>query len=328
MTEEEFLARWDAERPIYEAWGRAVAHKLTADLAPIIAPVATDVFIRIPIKPRLKGAGSLLVKAFYRAKSYNNPFDDITDKVGVRLVLLVASQMPVAQRVIENCASWVHSKDKDFEAERDQDPYKFSYQSDHYIVRAKGGVEFDGVQIPDGTPCEVQVRTLLQHAQSELTHDTIYKPSVVSTPAMLRANAKSIALVEATNDYFEDVMRAVETATGDSRRLFEGLVGLYREFVGSSPDPTKADGLLLEAFAPNPSGQVLTDLKEFLNEKKFIADRLKERGPRKILFRQPSILLVYKAVASTPNEAANQWPLTRAEVEPIYSDLGEKPPAT
>ena len=50
------------------------------------------------------------------------------------------------------------------------------------------------------------MRTLLQHAHSELTHDTIYKPSVVQTPAMLRAAAKSMALIEATGDYFEELV--------------------------------------------------------------------------------------------------------------------------
>src|SRR3546814_12228521 len=32
-----------------------------------------------------------------------------------------------------------------------------------------------------GTPCEVQLRTLLQHAHSQLTHDTIYKPKTIAS---------------------------------------------------------------------------------------------------------------------------------------------------
>nr|WP_249804714.1 MULTISPECIES: hypothetical protein [unclassified Bradyrhizobium] len=65
-------------------------------------------------------------------------------------------------------------------------PYEFRYQSVHYIVRSRGDQKLDGQNITAGTPCEVQIRTLLQHAHSELTHDTIYKPSVKGTPAIAR----------------------------------------------------------------------------------------------------------------------------------------------
>src|SRR5690242_20644493 len=96
---------------------------------------------------------------------------------------------------------------------------------------------------------------------------------------------------------------------------------------GIAPDPTRADGLLLDAYAPQPSSAIFENLISFLKKKTFIADRLKERGPRKLLFRQPSILLAYQAVASKPNAAIDVWPLTRAEIEPIYADLGEALPA-
>ncbi|RWP54341.1 MAG: hypothetical protein EOR07_34055 [Mesorhizobium sp.] len=43
------------------------------------------------------------------------------------------------------------------------------------MVRSKDELTFDGETIAAGTPCEIQVRTILQHAYSQLTHDTIYK---------------------------------------------------------------------------------------------------------------------------------------------------------
>jgi putative GTP pyrophosphokinase len=89
MTEEEFLERWYRERPLVEAWGKFVAQKkLMENISPLVAPVRADIFIRIPAGPRIKQDGSLATKAFYRDKNYENPLDDITDKVGVRLVVL------------------------------------------------------------------------------------------------------------------------------------------------------------------------------------------------------------------------------------------------
>ena len=78
MTEDEFLERWNRDRPIVEAWGKFVAQKLTDKIAPLVAPIATDIFIRLPTKPRLKEDGSLLTKAFYRDKNYKNPYAEAT----------------------------------------------------------------------------------------------------------------------------------------------------------------------------------------------------------------------------------------------------------
>ena len=58
-------------------------------------------------------------------------------------------------------------------------------------------------------------------------------------------------------------------------------------------EPTKVDGLLLEAYG---SGDAPLDgWREFLDSKSYIAERIAERAKTKILFRQPSILLVYRA---------------------------------
>lgn len=66
-------------------------------------------------------------------------------------------------------------------------------------VRCRGR-DIGGMTVTAGTPCEVQVRTLLQQAHSELTHDTIYKPRVVQTPDMHRAAARMNSRVCSKND--------------------------------------------------------------------------------------------------------------------------------
>ncbi|WIW43866.1 RelA/SpoT family protein [Bradyrhizobium sp. 62B] len=323
MTEEEFLALWDSERPMYEKWGAYVATCLVKDLGPLIAPASTELFVKLPIAPRLKTGGSFITKAFYNTKRktpYQNPYEEITDKVGVRLVVLLPTQISKVQSALEHCDLWEFSKDRDYEQEIAERPYVFEYQSVHYVVRAKNDVDVDGTMVRKGTPCEVQIRTLLQHAHSELTHDTIYKPSVEKTPQMERAVSKAMALIEATSDYFEDVARLIEGLTSPSRKLTEELIHLYRERVGVAAEPTKVDGLLLEAYG---SGDTPLDgLQEFLDSKSYVAERIAERAKTKILFKQPSILLVYRAVAEGSRTAAAKWPLTPNELSPVYTDLG------
>ncbi|MBS0222564.1 MAG: RelA/SpoT domain-containing protein [Proteobacteria bacterium] len=311
---------------MYEAWGRFVTRRIIEHIRPTVAPLSTDLFIRIPIQPRVKSDGSFVTKAFYRSKPYKNPFEDITDKVGLRVIVLLPSDMPIVCTAIEKCPDWEWSKDRDYEEERDAQPFVFGYQSDHYIVRSKQERDVDGVIVRAGTPCEVQVRTMLQHAHSELTHDTIYKPSVTQTPSMQRAAAKSMALLEATGDYFEKLADEIKKAVGPNKTVAQELEELYRAKVGSPPDATKANGFLIEAYAPILTGSGISALVAFLTEKNFVPEKVKERARSRILFRQPAILLAYMAVSKKPHDASTKWPFTPSEAKPIYTDLGETMP--
>ena len=322
MTEEEFLERWYRERPLVEAWGKFVAQKVMEQIAPLAAPLAADIFIRVPAVPRVKGDGSILTKAFYRGKDYKNPLDDITDKVGLRFVVLLPKEIAVVCRAIEECDEWTASKDRDYEEEREREPYEFRYQSVHYVVRCKGEKNVGDLTISAETPCEIQVRTLLQHAHGEITHDTIYKPSVIETPEMHRAAAKSMALIEATSDYFEQLMDLIERNVAPARESLRQMDELYREFVGRAPDATKAESLLNDAFASFAGDNQIDAVRELFTQKPFLIARVKERADAKLLFRQPSILLVYLAVSKRPGDAQGAWPLTPAELKPIYTDLG------
>jgi putative GTP pyrophosphokinase len=81
--ETEFLDRWRKESPAYSAWGKFVAQKLTETLTGVVSPLALEVFLKMPVRPRVKGDDSFLQKAFHRNKNYRDPYDEIEDKVGL-----------------------------------------------------------------------------------------------------------------------------------------------------------------------------------------------------------------------------------------------------
>ena len=200
MNEQEILARWEADKPLYRAWAKLIDQEIERRLVSAIAPTPLDYFLKVPMVPRLKGDTSLIDKALYRSKPYKNPYEDITDKVGMRYVVLLTTHINTFCSIIESreCeAFWSWSKDKDYEEERLAKPLEFSYQSVHYVLRSKAELSVDGVNLPEGLACEVQIRTLLQHAHSELTHDTLYKPKTTAKPSIKRTVAKSMALIEA-----------------------------------------------------------------------------------------------------------------------------------
>ncbi|MHC4051367.1 GTP pyrophosphokinase [Bradyrhizobium sp. 25ACV] len=197
--EQEFLERWRRESPAYSAWGKFVVEKLSEAISVFASPVGLEVFLRIPVKARLKAEDSLLQKAFHRGKEYQSPYDEIEDKVGIRYVVLLGSEVKKIDDAILSVNDWIAEKARDYVQEQMLRPYEFDYQSLHYIVRSRNLINFESVEIPADTPCEIQVRTLLQHAYSELTHDTIYKPNVQATPSLKRSAAKSMALIEASD---------------------------------------------------------------------------------------------------------------------------------
>jgi len=249
-TEFEILRRWEAEQQHYDAWGRFIVHTVIDGLSTQVE--APDLFLRLPVKHRLKESKSLIQKALYRGKGYANPYDDIEDKVGIRFVVLTSDEIPIVEKAITEFGDkyWFWEKARDFAEERDRKPWEFGYQSVHYVVRAKTGIVFEGLPIPLDIPCEIQVRTLLQHAFSEVTHDTIYKPSVKSTPEMMRAAAKAMALIEATDDYFRQVGSLIDASVKGVRALIEALSVYYRDKTGADATVTTLDGELIDAYLP------------------------------------------------------------------------------
>jgi len=321
MTEAELIELWTRDRPMYEAWGHHVVSRVIERLRTKIAPLSADIFLRIPPKPRLKGDASLLEKAFYR-KQYRDPYDDITDKVGVRFIVLLSDQIRIVEEAITDCDDWECSKDRDFEEEQQKNPIQFDYAAVHYVVRCRSDLLLADVAVRAGTPCEIQVKTILQHAYSELTHDTIYKPKVDATPLMLRTAAKSMALIEATNDYFLRVIEQVDQVVGSAKALTDELAPVYRERVGLEPELTRAEGLILEAYEAEAGADAVTRLRTLLDQKAYLVTQVRAKAATTLLYRQPSILLVYLLASERPTATKQKWPLTSDELRPVYVDLG------
>jgi ppGpp synthetase/RelA/SpoT-type nucleotidyltranferase len=325
MTREaEFLNRWRAEKAAYVAWGQLISTQVERQLAPLIAPVSTGYFLRTAVTPRAKDDLKLVEKAFYRNKNYNSAYDDITDKIGTRFVVLLGSDIRIVEQALTSIEGWTLSRDRDYEEEQKKNPLKFDYAAVHYVVRPESDTECEGVRVPAGTPCEVQIKTLLQHAYSELTHDTIYKPQIEATPIMQRNAAKAMALLEATNDYFERVSCDVNAALASVRTMTADLSTIYREAVGFEAKPTVLEGMLLSAYESIAGEDHVQAIREFLTENQFVSDRIKAHvADQNPIFSQPSVLLAYFAVRRSARKALEVWPLTKREMEPLLNDLGE-----
>lgn len=320
--EVEFLRRWQAEKSAYSAWGHCVKERINSLISTHVDPRQRGHFIRIPASPRLKDDESLVLKAFHRNKNYTSPFDEIEDKVGVRFVLLLAADVRLVGELIETDKSiWTAVKARDHEAEIAQNPDHFGYQSLHYVVRSLADIEYDGITLPADMPCEVQVRTLLQHAYGEVSHDTLYKPGVQTTPEMKRAAAKSMALIEASGDYFDKLAALIAEAVAPLRELDEALSQIYISVVGkhATASETPLNESLLDRYGRDVE---VDDLSAWVNNHRYIGKRIAERVATIAAFRVPAILLVYYSVDQAPHGTPVNSPLDEVYLTLIYSDLG------
>jgi putative GTP pyrophosphokinase len=322
MTEKEFLDRFNGEKPILMAWGKYVQDEIEKGIKEKIGEErALHEFLKIPCLPRIKEDKSILAKAFSRGKNYSDPYSDITDKVGIRFVVLLIEDIKLINEIVSHHSAWEASKDRDFEKEREEHPVSFTYQSDHFIVRNASEIVTEGNTIPIGFPCEIQIRTILQHAYSELTHDTVYKPKTKPDPMVQRTIAKSMALIETTDNFFtvaKDLLVKVQT---QEKNFLDGLTKVYAEL--AIPEfEQKTNQYLFQELAPISEDVGIQEIKDFIATKIFLKDRIASQHDTKVLYRQPIILLVYFLIEKKRTQLKKHFPLTTDELRPFFNDLG------
>ena len=147
---------------------------------------------------RVKDIDSYCEKVLLRYH-FNNPLLETTDKVGTRVVLLDRNDVRLVSDFVRNSDAWVmQEQTRDTDDVILQQPDVFTYQSDHFIVKPKP--EFKTIADRDLLTCEIQIRTILQHAYAEISHDTVYKKNSVTNNKAKRILASSMAMLETADE--------------------------------------------------------------------------------------------------------------------------------
>jgi ppGpp synthetase/RelA/SpoT-type nucleotidyltranferase len=121
---------------------------------------------------RVKELASFLDKV--NRKESAQPFDDIRDIVGMRVICLFLSDIPRVGQVIRECFDVLSEDDKIEGAEVSS----FGYMSFHFTAQMKKeykGPRYDSII---GMPFEIQVRTILMDAWANVSHYLTYKRDV------------------------------------------------------------------------------------------------------------------------------------------------------
>ena len=321
MNELDFKSLWEKEKPIYSKWGQFVTEKIKKNLEE--DGLDLKIFLKIPPVYRLKDDKSLIDKAFFRTeKKYTDPYNQIEDKVGIRFVVLLIDDIQKICDVIENSQLWDYDPCKHFNEDKIKEPLLFTYQSVHYILRPKKEFTIDGDPIGKNTPCEVQIRTLLQHAHAELTHDAIYKAKKVIQPSVHRTVAKSMALIETTDDFFSKVTKELNLGLLEEFSIIKKLDSIYTSLTGLTPDFQKSSMIIWDEYENLIDENLINKIGEFVNKKKVYSEVIKEKYHLNSIYRQSTILFIYWMLSKKRGLIISTWPLDLKVLKNISSEIG------
>ena len=326
MTIPEFIAKYEQDKPMLEAWGQFIIAEIRKHLPEGFEQHS----VKIPVSYRLKDNQSILEKVFIRKRDkYENPYEDVQDKVGLRWVVLLTEQLETFCKIIENSEYWSFSKDRTLN-DWEEKPEVFSYQSIHYVLIAKQKLVYKNTEIQIGTPCEVQLRTLLQHTYSGFDHDTIYKGHSNKSPEVLRYLAKSMALLETTDELLCNAKEKFEQINYQdpsyplikkSNEIFKSYFKFTEKQILDSEKTTFFILNRIRSIIDNNKNLSEDNFNNFIKEKEFILEKIKDKQSYYIEFNQPIILLIYFLVSK--QRRRKDWhPFSGNIMEKIYTDLG------
>jgi ppGpp synthetase/RelA/SpoT-type nucleotidyltranferase len=152
------------------------------------------------ISHRVKQPQSLFEKLKRPGKNYLQ-LEDVTDLAGVRIITFLPEDVDKVAQIIESefAIDRVNSIDKRLT----NDPDRFGYASLHKVCSLNEQrlalAEYAAYR---DLKCEVQIRTILQHAWAEIEHDLGYK-SAAGVPIHFRRRfSRLAALLEAADEEF------------------------------------------------------------------------------------------------------------------------------
>jgi len=175
------------------------------------------------VMSREKGASSLKKKIAREGKNYELPLEQITDLAGVRVITYFPKDVDAILPILKK--EFLVDEDNSVDKRQTANPSAFGYASVHLVV----GLKEERAKLPEyalfkSLKCEIQVRTILQHAWAEIEHDIVYK-SNEEIPFELRRKFASLAgLLEVADREFEmlrhqeaEIRRQIEKTIKDDR---------------------------------------------------------------------------------------------------------------
>jgi len=229
MNRSEIGNQFQKSKPEYDRLGSNLVQALKTFLNEKDIPYL-DVYYRI------KKFDSFYEKI--ERKKYKNPFDEIEDICGIRVICYYASDIEKISELIT----------KEFKILQEEDKAdllglkEFAYRSRHFILRInKKWTSAPNYRNLENLKAEVQVRTILMHAWAEIEHKLNYKSDSQVPDKFQRKLFRLSAKFEEADEQFEELKAGIETYKSKLKEKIESTnsfntkqdfnIDTYRAFI-------------------------------------------------------------------------------------------------
>lgn len=314
--ESQVLTNFNAIKADLNSWGKEVDETLMNILNDSFV---SQYKVKIAPKFRMKDDKSYLSKALWRKKSYTNPILDIEDKIGTRIVMLTTKDVIDSSKVLSSYNGWTIKLTKDMNQIIEENPELFSYQSIHFVVSPLDSRKGDFTTAVENLTCEIQIRTLLQHSYAEVSHDSTYKGPYKNDSGIIRHLSKSMALMEATDDYFCNIFDLMNDESRFYNNYTNELIRLYNDLLASNFQKNDVDIELFDCiYSILEKKQIGIDqIEEFIEKHKteITSAMLAKNG---LLFIQPIFLLVAYYFFEHRTFLVDEWTLNNEHLRSVF----------
>jgi ppGpp synthetase/RelA/SpoT-type nucleotidyltranferase len=246
--------RYREEYPTYKDYA-ALMERILRAACSAHAPTAI-------VQARPKRFSSFAEKMARKAERYSSLNIGPTDLCGARVITDTSEETEKICALIRD--NFRVDEENSLDARSRLSPDEFGYLSFHYVVQLKG-IELFGVDVPPETAmrigllerasvgrgkCEIQVRTLLQHAYASIAHDRLYKTSLLVRDSLKREMARTAALLEEGDAAFGNCVRALSSyrvhyGTYMSRERLKEETEILQGVLNNEPEEAQKPGIAL-----------------------------------------------------------------------------------
>ena len=320
MNEQKVREDFIALCPELEKWGKHVDTVLCEFLKSAFSSCE-----HVQMKPshRIKSVDSYCQKVLIR-KPKEHPLLETTDKVGTRAVLLDTTDVNKVCRFIEQCDVWiVQEHAKDIDQIISEHPEEFTYQSDHYIVRPKDNYPAEcDIKL---LTCEIQVRTILQHAYAEISHDTMYKKDISLSNQYKRKLASSMAFLEAADEKFVQIYKGMEEYNDNRTDLQNRLIAAYKTVINDYNENTYNVEItlpLVKLFEESALIEFNDNLEGFMQKNaELVHSAIISYKDVDILFCHPVIVMALYMILNYQDMLIKNWPYNFDSLEHVVKGM-------
>lgn len=229
-------------KPYYEECTKKI-HELVSSLIE-----ESDIQIH-SISSRTKDIDNLYEKVKRKGEKYDQLLD-ITDLSGIRIICYFSDQVDKVADIIEN--NFITLNELSIDKRKTLDPDTFGYLSLHFVVKlSEARSKLPEYKRFEDFYCEIQIRSILQHAWAEIEHDLGYKSSIEIPRDVQRRFYRLAGLLELADDEFNRIKYEIEQYSAEiDAKIFE------------KPEEILIDKVSLEHFILN--SPIVKELDEII----------------------------------------------------------------